>query len=163
MTRKAHEMGALLGGRMPHPPTYIPGGFTTTPRTDRISKFRTYLGELLSFIQTYYLKDVNTVANTYGEYKQIGQGPGNLLAFGVFDLDSAGNNKLLKRGLVTQGKVQTINLNQITEQVTYSWYADNTNNLPPVSGKTTPKYPKTKAYSWLKAPRYNGAPYEAGT
>jgi len=162
MTRKAHEMGALFGGRMPHPPTYIPGGFTTTPRADRISKFRTYLGELLSFIQNVYLKDVSTIANTYGEYKQIGQGPGNLLAFGVFDQDAAGSNKLLKRGLVTRGSAQAIDLNKITEQVTYSWYAENTNNLRPVTGKTTPNYPKTNAYSWLKAPRYDGAPYEAG-
>ena len=162
MTRKAHEMGALFGGRMPHPPTYIPGGFTTTPRADRISKFRTYLGELLSFIQTVYLKDVNTVAGTYGEYKQIGQGPGNLLAFGAFDLDAAGNSKLLKRGLVTRGSVQSVDLNKITEQVKYSWYADNTNGLRPVSGKTTPNYPKANAYSWLKAPRYDGAPCEAG-
>jgi hydrogenase large subunit len=30
MTRKAHEMGALFGGRMPDPAAYIAGGFTTT-------------------------------------------------------------------------------------------------------------------------------------
>ena len=31
MRRKAHEMGALFGGRLPHPPAFVPGGFTTTP------------------------------------------------------------------------------------------------------------------------------------
>ena len=38
MRRKAHEMGALFGGRLPHPPAFVPGGFTTTPRPDRISE-----------------------------------------------------------------------------------------------------------------------------
>jgi hydrogenase large subunit len=37
MTRKAHEMGALFGGLLPAPPAYIPGGFTATPRADRIT------------------------------------------------------------------------------------------------------------------------------
>jgi len=31
MRRKAHEMGAVFGGRLPHPPAFVPGGFTTTP------------------------------------------------------------------------------------------------------------------------------------
>jgi len=51
---------------------------------------------------------------------------------------------------------------QITEQVAHSWYADSTNNLAPSSGATAPQYPKTGAYSWLKAPRYGNAPYEVG-
>jgi len=51
---------------------------------------------------------------------------------------------------------------QITEQVAYSWYANSTNNLKPSSGQTTPQFPKTNAYSWLKAPRYRNAPYEVG-
>jgi hydrogenase large subunit len=42
MRRKAHEMGALFRGRLPHPPTFLPGGFTTTPRPERISKFKSY-------------------------------------------------------------------------------------------------------------------------
>jgi hydrogenase large subunit len=53
-------------------------------------------------------------------------------------------------------------VNAITEQVTYSWYQDSTNNLRPSSGQTIPQHPKNRAYSWLKAPRYAGAPYEVG-
>jgi hydrogenase large subunit len=29
-------------------------------------------------------------------------------------------------------------------------------------GETVPQYPKPAGYSWLKAPRYQGAPYECG-
>lgn len=164
MTRKAHEMGALFGGRMPDPPTYIAGGFTTTPRADRITKFKSYLNELIPFINNVYLPDVAALKQVYMDYTAIGGGYGNLLAFGVFDLDSAGNNKLLKRGLSVNGAqaVNPVDLNQITETVKYSWYNNSSTNLKPTSGQTLPQYPKNGAYSWLKAPRYAGAPFEVG-
>ena len=164
MRRKAHEMGALFGGRLPNPPTYIPGGFTTTPRTERIVEFRSYLEELLPFIQDVYMKDVDALASIYDDYSSIGRGPGNLLAYGVFDLDSNDNTKLLKRGRLpnSSSKVGSVDVNAISEQVTYSWYTDSTNNLKPSSGSTIPQYPKGEAYSWLKAPRYGGLPYEVG-
>ena len=162
--REAHEMGALFGGRLPHPPAYIPGGFTTTPRPDRITKFMEYLSELKTFIEAVYLPDVKSLASAYPEYFSIGDWPGNLLAFGAFDLDSTGENKFIQGGYVPNGstKVEAVNLSAITEQVAYSWYSNTTNNLMPSSGKTVPQYPKTNAYSWLKAPRYQGAPCEVG-
>ena len=164
MTRKAHEMGALFGGRMPDPPTYIAGGFTTTPRADRISKFKTYINELIPFINNVYLPDVAALKKAYTDYTAIGGGYGNLLAFGVFDLDSTGNNKLLKRGFTVNGgqAANPVDLNQITETVKYSWYNNSSTNLKPASGQTLPLYPKSGAYSWLKAPRYAGTPYEVG-
>jgi hydrogenase large subunit len=159
MTRKAHEMGALFGGRMPHPPTYVAGGFTTTPRKERIAKFQSYLkNDLVPFIRNIYLEDANLLAEKYQDYFEIGKGPGNLLSFGVFDQDAAGNIKLLRRGRAVNGSttVQPVDVNKITEQVSYSWYADNTNDLKPASGATQPQYPKGQAYSWSKAPRYGG-------
>ncbi len=43
-----------------------------------------------------------------------------------------------------------------------SWYEDATDDLNPSGGETTPVYPKTNGYSWLKAPRYRDEPFEAG-
>jgi hydrogenase large subunit len=165
MTRKAHEMGALFGGRMPHPPTYVVGGFTTTPRPDRIAKFKSYLEtDLLPFIRNTYLEDVNLLAETYPDYFKIGKGPGNLLSFGVFDQDADGNVKLLRRGRTVNGSktIQSVNVDNITEQVTYSWSDVSTNARRPANGLTRPQYPKDQAYSWLKAPRYGVKPYETG-
>jgi hydrogenase large subunit len=162
MRRKAHEMGALFGGRLPNPPAYIPGGFTTTVRADRITKFQAYLTELIPFIRDVYMPDVEALASAYPDYYGIGRGPGNLLAYGVFDLNSSGTSKLLKRGRIAGSTAAPLDLNAITEQVTHSWYADSTNNLKPSSGSTVPQYPKANAYSWLKAPRYGGVSYEVG-
>jgi hydrogenase large subunit len=164
MRRKAHEMGALFGGRMPHPPTYLPGGFTTTPRPERITQFRAYLDELIPFIEGTYLPDVQYLGSVYDDYFALGRGHANLLAYGVFDLDSTGSTKLFRRGRITAGGtiVQSVDVTQITEQVRRSWYAAGTDNLNPANGATVPQYPKPGAYSWLKAPRYLGVPYEVG-
>lgn len=129
------------------------------------------MNEIISFISHTYIPDAQALAAVYSapgapNYKEIGQGYGNLLAFGCFDLNASGASKLLKRGRVRNGStsVQGINLEAITEQVTRSWYADSSTNLNPAAGVTSPVDPATKAtaYSWLKAPRYGGLPYEAG-
>lgn len=162
--RKAHEMGALFGGRLPHPPTYVPGGFTATPRPERITAFRNYLNDLTSFVENVYLPDVQQVANIYADYYQLGAGPKNMLAYGVFDLDSAGASKLLKRGVALNASrtASTFDQAKVTEAVTYSWYANGDGTKNPAASSTTPTNPKNGAYSWLKAPRYNGAACEVG-
>ncbi len=168
MRRKAHEMAAIFGGRMPHPAAIQAGGFTTKPTSSMINSFSNYLNELISFINNEYVPDVQLLKSVYSDYSQVGKGPGNLLAYGVFDLDDTSNpNRLLKRGFVNNSaptSVQAVSTGNITEQVTYSWYSDTTNNINPASGSTVTVDPatKAKAYSWLKAPRYSGAPMECG-
>ncbi|MEI7834479.1 MAG: nickel-dependent hydrogenase large subunit, partial [bacterium] len=163
MRRKAHEMAALFGGKMPHPPTFVPGGITTSAQAARITKYLAYLDELIPFITDVYLKDVQKLGEVYPEYSKYGAGVGNLLAFGVFSQDNAGKT-FMKRGRIVKGnkEVQAVDLAAITEDVTYSWYDDKTNKLAPANGETLALNPKEKAYSWLKAPRYQDLPYEAG-
>jgi hydrogenase large subunit len=168
MRRKAHEMAAVFGGRMPAPPAFQAGGFTTVPTTAMIGSFRTYLNELIQFISNRYIPDVQLLKSVYSDYCQIGKGPGNLMAYGVFDLDDTANpNRLLKRGLVYNSAptiVQAVSTGNIKESVSYSWYSDSTNNMNPSTGSTITVDPATKAsaYSWLKAPRYGGRPMETG-
>lgn len=164
MRRKAQEMGALFGGRLPHPPAFIPGGFTTQPDAERIGRFQTYLHELKDFIQDVYIPDVTLAGQVYHDYYDIGRGYGNLLAFGVFDLDASGSAKLLDRGAFANGTTDPapVDVDAITEHVAHSWYSNRTNDLRPSDGATEPQYPKGDAYSWLKAPRYGGVPYEVG-
>lgn len=162
MRRKAHEMGALFGGRLPHPPAFVPGGLTAMPRATRIARFKSYIAELIGFIEYVYLPDVATLASRYSDYFSIGGGAGNLLAYGAFDLDSSGQNKLLRRGYVSANSAsKPVDISAVTEYVTRSW-SSNGNGLRPASAATTPQNPKDGAYSWLKSPRYAGAAYEVG-
>ena len=102
--------------------------------------------EIISFCNTSYIPDAQVLANTYADYKNIGRGYGNLLAFGVFDVDATGTNLCSKRGMVANGStsVQAVDVNAITEQVTNSWYKDSSNNLNPASGVTSPVDPARK-------------------
>lgn len=172
--RKACEMTALLGGRSPHPPAFIPGGITTTPRPDRIANFKSLLADVTAFVNNVYLSDVQTLASKYSDYYGIGAGPGNLLSYGVFGSGPGGDvDPLFARGLIVGGStVSNVNTRAIAEHVKYSWYDDSTTNLKPSAGLTTPVDPATKntpdpitniaPYSWSKAPRYNGRPFECG-
>ena len=48
------------------------------------------------------MPDVEALATVYSDYYDIGRGYGNLLAYGVFDLDAAGTSKLLAPGRVAE-------------------------------------------------------------
>lgn len=162
--RKAHEAGASFGGRMPHPPTYVPGGFTTTPRPGRIARCDALVDDIVSFVESTWIPDVQTLAAAYGDYYSIGVGPQNLLAFGGFELDAAGQDRLLARGRFEAGGavVEPVDVAAITEAVRYSWYQSGSTALHPSAGRTEPLHPKADGYSWIKAPRYGGKPFEVG-
>ena len=161
--RNAHEMGAIYGGKLPHTPAFLGGGFTAVASDANTAACRAYLDDLITFIQTKYIPDSELLANLYSDYFLIGKGYGNLLSFGVFELDnSASPQPLLKRGRLVNGNatLQTVDVTQITEQIRYAWYTGPDAN--PAAEDTVAQYPKEDAYSWLKAPRYGGAPYEVG-
>lgn len=162
--RQAHEIGAILGGRLPHSVAYEYGGVTVVPTAQQISSFRDLLDTIIAFIDDVYLPDVNLLAERYADYYEIGRGYGHLLAFGVYDLNADGSTKLQPRGRVVDGSthVQGVDMGSILEQAAYSWYSDATSGRNPSQGETEPEAMKEKGYSWLKAPRYEGQPYETG-
>lgn len=162
MRMKAHEMGAIFAGKMPIQLTMTPGGVTVQPSVDKIASFLWRLRELQAFINDVYIPDVLAVADVYDDYKSIGVGHKNLLAYGVFPLDSKGKEKLLKAGRYSEKRILTMDPKKISEDVKFSWYKDSTSGKNPASGATEPEPEKPEAYSWLKAPRYDGKAYEVG-
>ncbi|MCX7923881.1 MAG: nickel-dependent hydrogenase large subunit [Clostridia bacterium] len=159
--RKAQEMGAIFGGKLPHVANIVPGGITANPTSTDITNFRTYLNQIQSFITNTYQADVNKLAAAYGDYYNVGKGYSNLISFGVFDTTTSGN-PLFPAGTVSNSVISTFNEANIKEFVKYSWYSSPSGQAP-ASGTTSPSYGKAGAYTWLKAPRYNNVPYEAGS
>ncbi len=162
MRRRAHEMGAILGGKLPDTPTFVAGGNTDIPTAAKIKMFREILTELRNFINSVMLPDVLAVAGAFPQYAQIGKGCGNLLAYGVFDLDSGGSTKLLKRGRYTNGQLASVDATRIKEYVKSSWFTAASGNLNPAAGVTQPDPTKAGAYSFVKAPRYQDIVHETG-
>ncbi|MFH1541004.1 MAG: nickel-dependent hydrogenase large subunit [Elusimicrobiota bacterium] len=166
--RKAHEMLAIFGGKIPHNVGIIAGGVTEKPTTDKIINFLWRLNELREFINNVYIPDVIFVAKKYPDYFQIGNGCGNYLTYGVFDLEGNEKNYLLKKRLLRSGIASTdlickaVDLSKITEDVKYSWYDDSQSHRHPFDEETIPKKDKKDGHSWLKSPRYEGNVYEVG-
>jgi hydrogenase large subunit len=164
--KKAHEMGAIFGGKMPHVTAYTAGGITEHVTPEKITQFKAYLEEITSFINNVYVPDVLAVAGVYDDWFSIGAGCKNLLVYGAFrltdQLDPDGQAQLFKRGTYTKGQYGPMDHKKITEEVKYSWYDDKLTGRYPGDGATVPTPGKKDAYSWLKAPRYDGLPYEVG-
>lgn len=170
MRQKAQEMLAIFGGKMPHHATFVAGGVTVELTPKRIAAFRSRLLELTEFINNTYLEDVLALGT--GPLKpihdaKIGLGCGNFLAYGNFDLAKSGDyhNRFLKSGAIFDAdisKIHQLDPNKIGEYVRHSWYEDGTTGKHPSEGETAPDPEKEGAYSWLKAPRYDGKPMEVG-
>ncbi len=157
-----HKFGAVFAGKMPHAATLVPGGVTERVTAMNIAQCRALLGRLRTFVIESYVPDVVAVAAGFPEYFGFGRGCGNFLAYGVFP-EADGNSKpYLPAGAIIGERLQPLNVEAITEDVRYSWYSSATGKKP-AQGETIPEPDKAGAYSWLKAPRYDGQVVEVGS
>jgi ferredoxin hydrogenase large subunit/hydrogenase large subunit len=100
MRVEASKLCALLGGKLPHVASIIPGGATIRVGGRMIADCLTIIRQLRDFIDRCYVPDVLAVASAFPEYYQIGRGPGNFLAYGVFHENADGSIKLLPSGVL---------------------------------------------------------------
>jgi len=158
--RKAHELLAMFGGKMPHSVGIVPGGVTQAPEVDSIAGFLWRLNELRHFIDHVYIPDILDVARVFTDYAEIGAGSGRFLDYGAFPLQAG---RFLQAGTISMDLApHGLDVAKITESVAHSWYADGDEPRHPTAGRTEPDPTKAAGYSWLKAPRYNGEVYEGG-
>ncbi|RLB09970.1 MAG: nickel-dependent hydrogenase large subunit [Deltaproteobacteria bacterium] len=162
LRRKAHEMLAIFGGKVPHVQALIPGGVTEPINADKIIRFYWSLQELKEAVNTIYLPTVYLVGKAYGELFKVGKGHKNVLSYGVFPMDDDDKTFLLKQGVYTKGKDYPLDVKKITEEIKYSWYNDKEVKRYPGNGYTDVTPDKKGGYSFIKAPRYNGLPHEVG-
>jgi ferredoxin hydrogenase large subunit/hydrogenase large subunit len=159
--RTAHKMGALMGGKLPHSPGLIPGGITEQITSYKIASLRSMLSSLQEFINSAYIQDVIEIAKAFPQYFDLGKGYGNFLAYGVFPESNNANDTFFPSGCMRDNSVTEIDIEKITEDVRYSYY-QSSSGLKPDQSKTDPAPKKKDAYSWIKAPRYNGHVMEVG-
>lgn len=171
------QMMAIFGGKNPHPQTLVVGGVTSIMDLDahRIGEYLFRLREVRNFVETAYIPDVLLAATYYkGEGLQgIGGGVKNYLSYGGFPLDDGRLKFLFPKGVVKERNLlNPLKLGEakITEEVTHAWYKGSEPQHPSV-GTTEPEYTGYdgmgnvkggEKYSWCKAPRYEGQPYEVG-
>lgn len=160
LRRVAHEMTAVFSGKMPHSTSIVPGGCTQGVTMERILAYRSRLKKVSAFVDNVYGPDVLIAAKAYPQYWDVGSGCKDLLCFGVFE-DSSMGRKLIPPGVLMGGKWQALQADRITEDVGFSRFTSPSGRHPS-RGETAPSPHKSRAYSWLKAPRYKGQPVEVG-
>lgn len=162
ISRGAHEMLAVLGGKAPHNHGVFIGGITTQATVDKIIMMKSILQTISQFINNRMLADAYTIAQYYSDYYNMGGGYGNLLSYGCFDGYKDLGTLYVNPLVYTQGKTSIFNPGEITEEIDYSWYEDKKDIYTPIEAVPEADMNKDRAYSWIKAPRYNGLPYEVG-
>lgn len=161
MRALAQKMAVVFAGKMPHAAAIVPGGITERVTAQKIAAYSAMLHELRRFIDTCYLPDVLAVAGAFSDYFNIGKGCGNYMAYGVFPENSDAESMFLPSGVLINGRFVDLDIDRITEDVGYSFYRS-PSGLAPWGGQTEPAPDKAEAYSWLKAPRYQGMVVEVG-
>ncbi|SER81953.1 nickel-dependent hydrogenase large subunit [Salipaludibacillus aurantiacus] len=164
ISRSAHQMLAVLGGKAPHNHGVFIGGITTQATSEKIVQLDEILQTITAFIEEKMIPDVYDIARYYPEYFRMGGGYGNLLTYGSF------NNYKELGTLYVDPLVSTpeseqpepFDENKITEKIDYSWFKSKQNTYLPDEITPEPDRDKQKAYSWVKSPRYNGMPMEVG-
>jgi Ni,Fe-hydrogenase I large subunit len=104
---------------------------------------------------------VLAVAGAFPDYFAMGKGCGNFLAYGAFPESSDGKDLFMPSGLLKADKPASLDPGLIVEDVTCSRFSS-PSGLHPSKGLTVADPQKKDAYSWIKAPRYQGAPMEVG-
>ena len=161
-SRNAHEMLAILGGKAPHNHGVFIGGISTQATPDKIARLRFLLLNIRQFICDKMIPDAYTIAEYYQEYFQIGRGYGNLLSFGCFNGYERLSTLYVNPSTYIDGRIMELNPGEITENIYSSWYTAKPETYTPFETIPEPDRQKREAYSWVKAPRYRGLPYEVG-
>lgn len=181
---------AVLGGKNPHPQTFVVGGMASpvdpnSPQAinpETITLLSSLVATMGTFIEQVYIPDALLLAREYPEWLGLGGGVRNFLTYGGYSPGSVSDTAtyLFPRGIIRDldlTRVLPVDMSQITEQVARSWYSYDAGDaaaLAPAQGETNATYTgpvppydwlhtgERDKYSWLKAPRYGGEVMEVG-
>lgn len=175
MQARSSEMAALLGGKMPHVMTSIPGGNMWVPTESKLDDLLAMATEVRDWVNDTVLADTVMLAKLYPEVLTFGKGCGRYIAWGVFEgpdwpygdnyTEQMLNRYLPMAVLDEQFQASDVQENLITEYMRRSWYKGSETYTSPyfVTDPDFTEYNVDDRYSWVKAPAYDGKPMEAGS
>jgi len=180
---------AFLGlfiGKWPNTLALQPGGITKAINTSEIARALAVLSDLRDFIENDLLgcevesfleiNDVKVLNKWVNEHvekdlglflslaeetglKNLGKGIGRFISCGGYELPDG--TTWYKSGYYDD-KLKPFQQEKIAEDIRFSYFEDYEGSRHPFAGSTEPNAEKKVAYSWIKAPRYNGKVVEVG-
>ncbi|MDR1016856.1 MAG: nickel-dependent hydrogenase large subunit [Coriobacteriales bacterium] len=177
MQAVSSEISGIIGGKMPHIMSSVPGGTTFMPTEDKLADIKYRINRLHDWVQNTMVPDAYAIAPYYlktaGTY---GKGAGRYVAWGVFDTAGREMAGRYLPGGVLEDDLKTLSdpdETKITETTARAFYSDDGTPVNPRQGITQPDGSQAGMtsesefghregkYTWTKAPRYGGKPYEA--
>ncbi|WP_261179460.1 nickel-dependent hydrogenase large subunit [Anaerobacillus sp. CMMVII] len=131
ISRSAHQMLAVLGGKAPHNHGVFIGGITTQATAEKVVHLDSTLQKITSFIDEKMIPDVYDIANYYQDYFRLGGGYGNLLTYGSFNNYKELGTLYVDPLVSTPLAVETFDETKIQEKIDYSYYSSNENVYHP--------------------------------
>jgi len=172
---KSSEIAGLVGGKMPHVMTCLPGGITFVPTQQNLGDLWALANEIHDWVEATMIPDTIALAQFYGDALKFGKGCGRYVAWGVFeDASMEMNKRYLPAGVLDEKlNVSDVVEGKITEYVGHSWYKGSETYTSPyfvTEPEFTGYYVDNDAekaevkdrYTWCKAPAYDGKCMEAG-
>ncbi len=168
--RRVTGIQALIGGKTPHPQSFLVGGMATAPpwagpskvapgqhlwgtgrqvpsalTAERLDAMRTLVDDAVTFCEDVFLPDTIAVASAHADWAGFGRGRGHFLAFGDLPEDDADRPALLlPRGRVMDrdvGRLVEVDQSGVAESVGHAWYEPTAEALQrPAESGTTPRY-----------------------
>ncbi len=175
MQARASEVSALLGGKMPHVMTSVPGGTMWVPTEQKLDDLKAMVDEIYNWVAETMLPDTMVLATYYPNVLEFGKGCGRYIAWGVFEgpgwpygdnyIDQMKNRYLPMAVLDEQFKVSDVQEGLIDEYMGRSWYKGSETYESPyfVTEPDFTEYDVNDRYTWVKCPTYDGKPMEAGS
>ncbi len=174
MQARASEIAALIGGKMPHVMTIVPGGTAFYPTEQKLDDLYGMATEINQWVKTTMIPDTLVIADAYKDVATFGKGVGRYIAWGVFegpdwpyngDYIEQMKNRYLPMGILDEKlQVSDVQENLITEYMGHSWYKGEDTYSSPyfVTEPDFTEYNVEDRYTWVKCPAYDGKPMEAG-
>jgi hydrogenase large subunit len=184
-TKDVLKIIAYIGGQWPHTSHMVPGGLCVLSDDLEILRIRFLivkfkewyenrildttikefqkiqsLEELENFVQKHPSSHVSLFTQIAKETElfEIGKTGYGFINYG--SIDNGDGSCEIPQGYYQDFQFQPLDISQITEDVTYSWFASGDTDM--FLAKTKPDMKNEQAYSFTKAPRYNNEVMQTG-
>ncbi len=158
---------AILGAKTPFSNNLLPGGCPNKVSGSSLKELSKNLKMINKFVTEKYIADVKAISTEFKSYFKIGRSYNNFIAYDNYVSGNNYANPLLKGGLYRKIKRKTRRSkavpSKIYESIYSSYYKRNKNIVSVNEEVCEPDVKHNNKYSWIKSPRYNGKPFEAGS
>jgi len=181
-TTQILKVVAIIGGQWPHTSHMVPGGISTIPTMLELSLVQNHIEEFIAWYEekviamdidaffkctnaedffTHTSNNPQAHISKFTSYAKevglfdIGFTYPNFLSYGTMQNPDNPKERLIKAGVVLDGKYAPLDTKNIVEDISHGWYKQSRVLQHPEDGVTEPDMENTDGYTWSKAPRYD--------